>query len=228
LLSALLGSAAVIAVYFTARLLWSRYTAIIAALILAVSPALVEAAHYAKWESMMLFLSCVAWFFAIKIYAGGKLRHYILCGLATGFCASTHYMGGFFSVLLPVAHVARAARYYMQAQVEAGHGCPITMTFAATPSLAKEPDLARHWLPKIHARVYDPRNVLGKSPLAQDIRALLRMADPVRAPPADIVEERPGHDQFLVGTIALSGVLHRAVTDCLAMGDHLRAAPGTF
>jgi putative acyl-CoA dehydrogenase len=59
----------------------------------------------------------------------------------------------------PGAHVARAARYYMQAQVEAGHGCPITMTFAATPSLAKEPDLARQWLPKTHARVYDPRNI---------------------------------------------------------------------
>jgi putative acyl-CoA dehydrogenase len=59
----------------------------------------------------------------------------------------------------PGAHVARAARYYMQAQVEAGHGCPITMTFAATPSLAKEPALASHWLPKVHARVYDPRNV---------------------------------------------------------------------
>ena len=30
------------------------------------------------------------------------------------------------------AHVARAARSYMQTEVEAGHGCPITMTFAAT------------------------------------------------------------------------------------------------
>ncbi|HEY1944113.1 MAG TPA: isovaleryl-CoA dehydrogenase [Roseiarcus sp.] len=59
----------------------------------------------------------------------------------------------------PGAHVARAARYYMQAQVEAGHGCPITMTFAATPCLNREPALARDWLPKIHARVYDPRNI---------------------------------------------------------------------
>jgi putative acyl-CoA dehydrogenase len=59
----------------------------------------------------------------------------------------------------PGAHVARAARYYMQAQVEAGHGCPITMTFAATPTLANEPELAKRWLPKIHAPVYDPRNV---------------------------------------------------------------------
>ena len=46
-----------------------------------------------------------------------------------------------------------------RAQVEAGHGCPITMTFAATPCLRLQPDLASEWLPKIHARVYDPRNV---------------------------------------------------------------------
>jgi putative acyl-CoA dehydrogenase len=59
----------------------------------------------------------------------------------------------------PGAHVARAARYYLQAQIEAGHGCPITMTFAATPCLAKEPALARQWLPKIFAPAYDPRNV---------------------------------------------------------------------
>ena len=35
----------------------------------------------------------------------------------------------------PGAHVARAARFYMHTQVDAGHGCPITMTFAAVPSL---------------------------------------------------------------------------------------------
>ena len=57
------------------------------------------------------------------------------------------------------AHVARAARSYMQTEVEAGHGCPITMTFASTPCLKLQPDLAERWLPKIHARVYDPRNV---------------------------------------------------------------------
>jgi putative acyl-CoA dehydrogenase len=59
----------------------------------------------------------------------------------------------------PGAHVARAARFYMHSQVEAGHGCPITMTFAATPCLLQQPDLAREWLPKITARTYDPRNI---------------------------------------------------------------------
>jgi putative acyl-CoA dehydrogenase len=59
----------------------------------------------------------------------------------------------------PGAHVARAARSYMHTQVEAGHGCPITMTFAAVPSLRTTPELAKTWEPKITARVYDPRNV---------------------------------------------------------------------
>lgn len=59
----------------------------------------------------------------------------------------------------PGAHVARAARFYMHSQVEAGHGCPVTMTFAAVPSLRTQPDLAALWEPAITSRVYDARNV---------------------------------------------------------------------
>ena len=57
------------------------------------------------------------------------------------------------------AHVARAAHFYLQTQVEAGHGCPITMTFAAVPALQTTPALATSWVPKITSRVYDPRNL---------------------------------------------------------------------
>ena len=70
------------------------------------------------------------------------------------------------------AHVARAAQFYMQTEVEAGYGYPITMTFAATPSLRLQPELAAQWLPKIHSRVYDPRNV----PVAQKNGATIGMA----------------------------------------------------
>jgi len=59
----------------------------------------------------------------------------------------------------PGAHVARAAHSYLHTQVEAGHGCPITMTFASIPSLRTTPALAALWEPKVTARVYDPRNV---------------------------------------------------------------------
>jgi hypothetical protein len=51
----------------------------------------------------------------------------------------------------PGAHVARAAGNYLHTQVEAGHGCPITMTFAAVPALRLQPDLAALWEPKITA-----------------------------------------------------------------------------
>ncbi|HET8705345.1 MAG TPA: isovaleryl-CoA dehydrogenase [Pseudomonadales bacterium] len=59
----------------------------------------------------------------------------------------------------PGANVARAAKSYLHSQVEAGHGCPITMTFAAIPTLRTTPELAKIWEPRITARHYDPRNV---------------------------------------------------------------------
>lgn len=57
------------------------------------------------------------------------------------------------------AHVNRAANYFLQAQVEAAHGCPITMTFAALPALRHQPSLLETWGDKITAPHYDPRNV---------------------------------------------------------------------
>jgi len=59
----------------------------------------------------------------------------------------------------PGAHVARAAQFYLQTQAEAGHCCPVTMTFASVPALHTTPALAAAWEPKITARHYDPRNV---------------------------------------------------------------------
>ena len=41
-------------------------------------------------------------------------------------------------------------------QVEAGHGCPVSMTFAAVPALRASPELAEVWEPKLTALAYDP------------------------------------------------------------------------
>ncbi len=54
------------------------------------------------------------------------------------------------------AQVTRAARFYMAAQVETGHLCPITMTRAAVAALAGEPALVGKLMPKILSRRYDP------------------------------------------------------------------------
>jgi putative acyl-CoA dehydrogenase len=52
--------------------------------------------------------------------------------------------------------VARAARYYMVAQVENGHMCPVTMTRAAVAALAAAPDLLARVMPKICSWQYEP------------------------------------------------------------------------
>ena len=55
------------------------------------------------------------------------------------------------------AEVVRAAKFYMAAQVETGHLCPITMTRAAVAALAAAPDLLRETMPVLGSRAYDPR-----------------------------------------------------------------------
>ena len=56
----------------------------------------------------------------------------------------------------PGAHVARAAKFYVWSQAEAGHGCPISMTYAVVPALRHAPELAGRFEPLLVARAYDP------------------------------------------------------------------------
>ena len=55
------------------------------------------------------------------------------------------------------AQVTRAARFYMAAQIETGHLCPVTMTHAAIAALAVERELVAELMSKIISRRYDPR-----------------------------------------------------------------------
>jgi len=55
------------------------------------------------------------------------------------------------------AHLVRAALLMLTAQNEAGHTCPVSMTFSAIAALQAEPDLARAWEPRILSAVYDPK-----------------------------------------------------------------------
>jgi putative acyl-CoA dehydrogenase len=57
------------------------------------------------------------------------------------------------------AHVARIAKHYILSQVEAGSACPITMTFAALPSLEHEASVLAEWKPRLLGTEYDPRMV---------------------------------------------------------------------
>ncbi|MBX9828597.1 MAG: acyl-CoA dehydrogenase family protein [Xanthobacteraceae bacterium] len=54
------------------------------------------------------------------------------------------------------AEVARAARFYMVAQVENGHQCPITMTRASVAGFSGDATLVKMLMPKLMSRQYDP------------------------------------------------------------------------
>ncbi|HEY2488134.1 MAG TPA: acyl-CoA dehydrogenase family protein [Streptosporangiaceae bacterium] len=56
----------------------------------------------------------------------------------------------------PGAHLARAAKFYVWSQAEAGHSCPVSMTYAAVPALRHAPELARRFEPLLASRAYDP------------------------------------------------------------------------
>lgn len=52
-------------------------------------------------------------------------------------------------------HQVRAARFYLTAQLECGHLCPITMTSASLAALMASPKLFREWAPRVTTRKYD-------------------------------------------------------------------------
>lgn len=55
----------------------------------------------------------------------------------------------------PDAHLARAAAFYLWSQTEAGHGCPISMTYSVVPALRHAPDLAARYEPGLVSTSYE-------------------------------------------------------------------------
>ncbi|MCX2721517.1 acyl-CoA dehydrogenase family protein [Roseibium salinum] len=73
----------------------------------------------------------------------------------------------------PHGHLAHAAMVYLASQVEPGHCCPLTMTYAAIPALAVTSDpVIGAWREKLLSRSYDP----SVRPVAEKTGATLGMA----------------------------------------------------
>lgn len=65
--------------------------------------------------------------------------------------------GGAWSDARPGAHVARAAGFITFSMAEAGHLCPISMSYSAVPALRVTPELAKEWEPRLTSTRYDSR-----------------------------------------------------------------------
>ncbi len=110
----------------------------------------------------------------------------------------------------PGTQVARAAGLYLMSQIEAAHICPITMTSAAIPALAAQPEIAKQWSAKIMARHYDKRNIpahqkagltigmaMTEKQGGSDVRTNSTRAFPLGKPGAGNLYELVGHKYFV-------------------------------
>jgi len=108
----------------------------------------------------------------------------------------------------PGANVARAAMFMTLAQIEAGVGCPLSMTFSAVPALRAEPELAALWEPRLASLDYDPRFLpspekrgalcgmaMTEKQGGSDVRANSTLARPV-GPAGGGEHELTGHKWF--------------------------------
>jgi putative acyl-CoA dehydrogenase len=104
----------------------------------------------------------------------------------------------------PGGHVVRATLFFLAAQVEQGHTCPLSMTHAAVPTLRVARELAAVWEPLVVSREYE----FGLRPATEKRGALCGMAMTERqggsdvranttsAQPADGGYELAGHKWF--------------------------------
>ncbi|HEY7147719.1 MAG TPA: acyl-CoA dehydrogenase family protein [Streptosporangiaceae bacterium] len=98
----------------------------------------------------------------------------------------------------PGGHVARAAGFYVWTQAEAGHGCPVSMTYAAVPALRRQPELAARFEPLLTSATYDP----GLRPPDGKAGLLAGMAMTEKQGGSDVragtTVARPGADGYLL------------------------------
>jgi putative acyl-CoA dehydrogenase len=112
------------------------------------------------------------------------------------------------------SHVARAALFMTLSQVEAGVGCPLSMTHAAVPALRTTSALAAEWEPRLTSRSADGA-LCGMSMTERqggsDVRANLMRAEPSGGGEATLHGEKwfcsaPQSDAFLVLAQAPGGL----------------------
>jgi putative acyl-CoA dehydrogenase len=109
----------------------------------------------------------------------------------------------------PGAHAVRAAMSLTGGQVEAGHGCPITMTFAAIPALRAQPDVLAVWEPRLMSNRYDARDIPAEGKTGalcgmgmtekqggSDVRTNATVATPVNGGGPGAEYELVGHKWF--------------------------------
>src|ERR687893_2686284 len=96
----------------------------------------------------------------------------------------------------PGAHVVRAAVFYLMNQLDTGPCCPMSINYAAVPTIRQDPVLAAEWEPRLTLPDYDrfaqAGMVMTEKQGGSDLRANSTVAEPV----GDGWYELTGHKWF--------------------------------
>jgi 4-amino-4-deoxy-L-arabinose transferase-like glycosyltransferase len=102
------GVGAVVLVFLIGRqLTGSRAVGLLAALMMAVSPANVTHSHYITPDMFLGFFVALTFWGAVLVFQQGRTWQYIVAGIGIGFTVSTKINGALIVVPLVVAHVLR-------------------------------------------------------------------------------------------------------------------------
>ncbi len=110
----------------------------------------------------------------------------------------------------PGAHVARAAKFILLSQVEAGVGCPISMTYSVIPAIRRQPDVDGEWESRFTSLSYDGERLvpapdksgalcgmaMTEKQGGSDVRANATTAKPLNGGGAGAEYELTGHKWF--------------------------------
>ena len=123
--------------------------------------------------------------------------------MSAGMAFGIHSLPWESSEVSPESHLERMAGHYMLTQIEAGVGCPLTMTFAGVPALAAHApqELSEQWIPKLTARQYDPRFL----PMEQKTACTMGMAMTEKQGGSDVRANTTEASEASDGTYRLRG-----------------------
>ncbi|MBI4096196.1 MAG: glycosyltransferase family 39 protein [Candidatus Levybacteria bacterium] len=102
--SALFSTITIPLVFFLAKNIFNKYTAMIAAALTAFTVSFIQISHFSITENLLTLMAVLICFLAVKLLETGKLINYILCAIAIGIAAATKTTALSFIIFPLIAH----------------------------------------------------------------------------------------------------------------------------
>ena len=109
-ISAALGTATVLVVYFIGKRVSNPVGGLLAAALLATTVVHIAESHSFRVDLSMIFFASLAWLYSFRIAESARLRDYLLAGVCAGAAIGSKYSAAFIVGVIGVAHLVAPGR----------------------------------------------------------------------------------------------------------------------